>query len=138
MATEYYKKPIDTTENTLYDLVECLKLGDIVVLTIGQKIISVYHKCDFQDMDVKEYLSKRRVIFMNVKDNPDLANSDDGWDYYFTSNNVSKLCTCEVKNVIKDHNSLVYKYYYELSFGLPIAIMNKDEKINNIISNCSQ
>lgn len=123
---QYYTKSIDATDNTLIDIVDCLKLGDVVVLTIGEKIMSIYYRTDLFTNDIGEYLTTRRVIFLDVSSNPGLVDEEDGWHFYL----------CQVKNVEKETNKLLlnyiinnnipYKYSYGTSFGVNVVFIGSE------------
>jgi hypothetical protein len=99
---EYYKVGPTITNNSLKDIIDCLNLGDVVVLTIGLCIKRIHHKCNDKEMDndkIMEYLSKRRVIFIDLQKMPGLA--DDGeWNYYFEIQKDVKSCTCKLSNFL--------------------------------------
>jgi hypothetical protein len=143
----YFKKGVKRSENTLADMVDCLSLGDVVVLTIGNSIATVHHKCDCSIKDDK-FLSTRRVIFLDVQDNPGLADKDDGWDYYFCGSGGARSCTCNVRSILrsffnkkeehaisnKNEESVIpYAYYYSLAFRIPVVIFDKEHKGQQVL-----
>jgi hypothetical protein len=130
----YYTKNIQPTDNTLSDMSNCLKLGDVVVLHIEGDMTNFYHKCDKSITDAEKYLSTRRVVYLDVADNPGLADKDDGWEYYLCEDGVVP-CECSVKNFIKQKNKPSYSQSFGLGFRMPVVIFNKEYIARKIIDN---
>jgi len=121
----YYTKGIKATSNTLLDMINATKLDDVVILHIGKQVACIYHKCDGKFTDATKFFFTHRAIFLNVEDNPGLADKDDGWDFYICKDGVNN-CTCEIDKHIRQQKSISYPYAYSLSFGMPVIIFNKE------------
>jgi len=123
MIDTYYKNPPQISTNNLKDMVECLKKGDVVVLTIGNEIKTIHYnhlksiKYDASEKSIQEiveFLSTKRVIFIDVAKNPGLT--DDGeWNYYFEQIENVKMCQNNLSNFFVNHLKKVpYLYKYLL------------------------
>ncbi len=127
----YYTKPIKLTDNMLYDLVQCLNLGDVVCLHLKNKIINTYHKCTPNITNVESYLNSRRVILVNADYNPNVADEDDGWHQHLVNQQGVKICECQVSRFVT-HNPSLIPYSYNLK--VPFYIFDKNNKTIQLVS----
>ena len=80
-------KAPEPTTNQLKDIVDWLKLGDVVMLLNGKSARYLYHDCKEQD------INKVRVIAVDAESFPGLL--DDGeWNWYIEDAGF-KSCTCK-------------------------------------------
>jgi hypothetical protein len=137
MTNEYYKNaPILGDYSTdpqkfIQSILDCLKLGDKIVLIYGYNLDSIDSnvlssfrikdkpnllpydsKNENSILEMKEYVSKRRIIYIDIESNIGL---NDDWPVIFRKETSAQVCISGITTFCQDHPELVpYKYSFSI------------------------
>jgi len=107
------------TNNSLINTIDFLKSGDCVVIH-DNKTGRFFHQCLGQNLTDKEtthILKNRRVIYIDLSENPDLL-KDGEWELQIRESGKQagvKECTCNLQEKITPPSKIPYFYSFVLT-----------------------
>ena len=102
--------PPECSPNNLKDIIEWLKMGDIVVLHSGNKYGQIYHRCSETTS-----LENIRVIYVDVANHASLLDEGE-WPWYIINQGHTSLCDCDLKSDALNAVKVPHIYRFEINY----------------------